>query len=371
MNAVTLEEIQNYDSRPQKSGDEARFLCSLSDVCRSKPRDGEHRSLCVNTRTGFYVCHRCGAKGKLKDFWEERPRLNKKQVAHAKLSAQFSAPVKTKKEDDANSEHLSENYVEKFKSYKASFIESQAEEYLQGRGILPEIAREAGCGYATAWEHWEKRETKWLLTGVDRRVVFPIYDQRGELVAIHGRAIEEKHFNSSKITKGDKSLGIFAAQPEALKAKVVAICEGAIDALALASCGVAAVAMTGTTAPDWLFKKLAFKHVLLATDADEAGDKAADKLKFELEKYGAKTFRLRPRRAKDWGEIVQTAGAEKMRPFLEAFGVGANDELKVDSAWRFFQENREETAIFIAQTIGDLECRELLLERIRKNRPAE
>lgn len=371
MITVTLQELETFDGRPQKSGDETRFLCNLSDTCRGKPRDGEHRSLCVNTRNGFYVCHRCGTKGKLKDFWEERPKLNRKQLAHAKLSAQFAPPVKSESAKESNAEHLSENYVEKFKSYRQVFAESQAENYLHKRGILIETAREAGCGYAAAWEHWEKREGKWLLAGVDKRVVFGIYDDKNDLVAIHGRAINDDHHNSSKITKGDKSLGVFFAHPKVLQAKVIAVCEGATDALALTSCGVAAVAMTGTTAPDWIGKKLAFKHVLLATDADEAGDKAADKLKFELEKYGAKIFRLRPRRAKDWAEVIEKSGTEKMRPFLGAFAVNSTEEIKVDSAWRFFQDGRDEAALFTAHTISDYECREILLDRIRKNRSSE
>ncbi|NJM52445.1 MAG: hypothetical protein HC846_03040 [Blastocatellia bacterium] len=46
--------------------------------------------------------------------------------------------------------------------------------------------------------------------------------------------------------------------------------------------------MTGTTPPDWFYRKMAFKKILLATDADEAGDKAALKLQTELMARGAK-----------------------------------------------------------------------------------
>ena len=369
MNIVSLQEIESFDSNPQKSGDEARFLCCLSANCREKPRDGEHRSLCVNLRTGFYVCHRCGAKGKLKDFWDGRPKMNKRQLAQIKLAAQFSAPVQ-KTENESHNDHLSENYVEKFKSYQTVFAGSAAEKYLENRVIPAEISNKANCGYAANWEHWEKREGKWLLAGVDKRVVFPIYDQTGELVAIHGRAIEENHFHSSKITKGDKSLGVFPAQPDALKSKIVAICEGAVDALALAACGVSAVAMTGTTAPDWLFKKLAFRFVLLATDADEAGDKAAAKLKIELEPRGAKTFRLRPRNEKDWAEVLEKIGVEKLSGFLAPFSFAATDEIKVNTAWSWLNKGREDAAYFVANTIEEAECREMLLSKMRLKQSA-
>ena len=365
---VALSEIESFDPKPQKVGNESRFLCSLSASCRSKPRDAAHRSLCVNLNTGFYVCHRCSAKGKLKDFWEERPPLNKHQAARMKLAAQFSAPIS--KLDEESVEHISENWAEKMKSFQAAFADSAAEKYLKRRGIPATVSRAANCGYAANWEHWEKREEKWLLVGVDKRVVFPITDKRGELVAIHGRAIEENYFASPKITKGDKSLGVFLAQPGAPPAKITAICEGAVDALALAACGVSALAMTGTTAPDWVLKKLAFRHALLATDADEAGDKAAAKLKMELEMRAAKVFRLRPRGQKDWAEVLEKIGTEKLTRHLEPFGVEASDETKVNAAWRLFAESREGAALFLANTVSDGECREIILSRMRRQKAA-
>lgn len=365
---VTLQEIESFDQNPNKIKDESRFLCCLSASCRAKPRDAAHRSLCVNTNNGFYNCHRCGAKGKLKDFWEERPVINKRQAARLKLAAQFSAPPS--KPDETTNEQTRESWAEKMRSFQAVFAESAGEKYLEKRGIPPEISRAANCGYAANWEHWEKREGKWLLVGVDKRVVFPIHDQHGELVAIHGRAIEENHFASPKITKGDKSLGVFLAQPDVLNAKVTAICEGATDALALAACGVSAVAMTGTTAPDWLFRKLAFRACLIATDADEAGDKAAAKLKMELELRAAKVFRLRPRGQKDWAEVLEKRGAENLKEFLAPFACDADDETKVNAAWHLFTEGREEAAFFAANTIADGEAREIILSRMRLKKAA-
>ena len=363
MNTITLHEIESFDPKPQKMGDESRFLCGLSASCRSKPRDAAHRSLCVNLNTGFYVCHRCNARGKLKDFWEERPLLNKRQAARMKLAAQFSAPIS--KSNDETAEHISENWAEKMKSFQIAFANSAGEKYLEKRGIPAEISRLANCGYAANWEHWEKREGKWLLIGVDKRVVFPITDNGGELIAIHGRAIEENYFASPKITKGDKSFGVFLSQPKALNSKITAICEGAIDALALGACGVSAVAMTGTTAPDWLFKKLAFRAALLATDADEAGDKAAAKLNMEFELRASKCFRLRPRWGKDWAEVLEKIGIQKLAAHLEPFSMNADDETKVNAAWRWFSEGREDAAEFLTCLIENGEAREYLRERFQ------
>lgn len=363
---MTLQELNGFDSRPVKNADENRYLCCLSESCRSKPRDAAHRSLCVNTSTGFYNCHRCGAKGKLKDFWDERPKFSKRQHQHLKLTAQFSAPIRKETDAEKTSDQQSESLIEKMRVFQQNFADSPAEDYLRKRGIMIETARRANCGFAPAWEHWEKREGNWILIGSDRRVVFPICNQNGELAAIHGRAIDSEFLNSPKITKGDKSLGVFAASQNALDSRIAAICEGQIDALALSSCGVVAFAMTGTSAPDWLLKKLAFKAVLIATDADEAGDKAALKLRYELELRGAKTFRLRPRAAKDWAEVLENKGVEKLKNFFAPFVLDTDDETITNFAWRFFQENRTEAAVFLTNLIQNGEVREYLRERIRR-----
>jgi DNA primase len=177
--------------------------------------------------------------------------------------------------------------------------------YLLNRGISTNMAILGGCGYAEKWEHWEKRGDVWKSLGSDKRVVFPIYDEAGDLIAIHGRAIDSYHIASSKITKGDKSKGLFLSDANVLRREKIAICEGSIDAMALQILGYNAVAMTGTTPPDWFYRKMIFKTVFIATDADEAGDKAAHKLKIELEKHCVKTERLRPQIGKDWGEFLE------------------------------------------------------------------
>ena len=98
------------------------------------------------------------------------------------------------------------------------------------------------------------------------------------------------------------------ATPVALDAEQVVICEAPIDALSLAACGVPAVALCGTSRPDWLAAACAFLRVALAFDADGAGDKAAADLAPSLRSFGATVERWRPDGVRDWKELLVRRG---------------------------------------------------------------
>lgn len=359
---LSMAELELFDSRSPNRGKERRFACPLCG--RNKPIDAPHRSLAVNTENGSFFCHRCQTKGRLREFWDEsRLIIPRKQKTRQKLTSHFSViQNQTKKE-----EKETENLLEKMSKYQSDFLHSPAEIYLLNRGISTDIAIRSGCGYAENWEHWERQNENWKLQGSDRRVVFPIYNQDGKLIALHGRAIDEKHFASSKITRGDKSQGLFLSDANVVDGDNLAICEGAIDAMSLAVCGISAIAMTGTTPPDWFYRKMVFKKVLIATDADEAGEKSALKLQMELYMRGTKVFRLRPKGAKDWGEVLEKLGENEMSRHLAAFRGGLSDSERVAEIITLFSCGRKQAAEFAAELIRDVEIRENLLYQIRFN----
>lgn len=344
---LSLQELENFDSRSSARGKERRFCCPRCGL--SKPKDAAHRSLAVNTENGAFYCHRCQSKGRLKEFWEDRPQVPRKARTRQKLMSHFSLEnVDYKKEKTAETVEKEENLAEKMIEFQKYFPGSEAESYLKKRGISPEIAAQTGCGYAPKWEHWEKAGEKWKLKGTDKRAVFPVVNRDGKTVALHTRAIDEAHFNSSKITRGNKSDGIFATRADIFAAKIVAVCEAPIDALALETCGIPAIAMIGTSAPDWLALKLSFKQILIATDADDAGDKAAFNLQAQLQARGAKIYRLRPRTAKDWAEALENLGAEKLSEFLRPFAENLTNEQRFSEAVRLYETGRTEAYQFVA-----------------------
>ncbi len=187
MEAVTLARLEAYDAHPARTGSHTRYLCPLSSACLEKPRDNGHRSLCVENDSGFFYCHRCLAKGRLREFWEPREGPLPVQKSGARLRPVLRSPAKPAGPARAEEKKTSAAaLVERMAKFTREFAGSPAEEYLRGRGIPFEISAAAGCGYAPAWEHWEKKKTDWHLSGADRRVVFPVFDEEKKLVAIHG-----------------------------------------------------------------------------------------------------------------------------------------------------------------------------------------
>jgi hypothetical protein len=88
--------------------------------------------------------------------------------------------------------------------------------------------------------------------------------------------------------------------------------------------GCPALAFIGTSGPRWLHIACGLRRVILAFDADEAGDKAAAKIAALLQPYGARCERLRPDGAKDWNAMLQVLGSDGLADWLASrLGLGA------------------------------------------------
>jgi DNA primase len=137
------------------------------------------------------------------------------------------------------------------------------------------------------------------------------------LIAAQGRFVDGRD-NPKAITYGPKKYGVFLT-PGALgrmEGAPLIVTEAPIDALSLAAVGFPALALCGTSGPPWLHRAGAFRRVMLAFDADEAGDRAAHELAPDLETFGARCSRLRPEGGKDWNEILCTIGAPALCDWL-------------------------------------------------------
>lgn len=348
---LSLADLESYDSKARRYGGECRFLCP---VCGDgKSRDDAHRSLALNIETGTYICHRCKEKGLIKEKWTKRAFSKHKTrtaaiarvfaIENISLSSSGTEQKETADETERKKQSKLERVRAKMKAFQKAFDLSPAQDYLQIRGITAETAKAFGCGYAERWEHWEKDKTgKWQPRGADRRVVFPITDTDGNVVAIHGRAIDDVFIDSPKLTNGDKTPGVFQT-PGALESDVVAICEGPVDAMALYQCGMPAVALIGTSAGDWLASALAFHKLFVATDADDPGDEGAETLIADFRSRGARAFRLRPTDCKDWAEFLEKFGAVALRDLLE--------RTTSDAFYNYQLSPRPEPASFVVENV--------------------
>jgi len=301
---ISLAGLKAYDPCPSNRGREHRFLCPFCGD--SKPKNAAHRSLSLNTESGAYYCYRCEVGGKLRDYWEERPKLSRRERERAKLLKAFALPPAPGSAPDNDPASAPAEWKKHLQGL-TPLLDTPGARYLAQRQLAPELCHAAGVRFCG---NWLGRAA----------VVFPIRDPANTLVAAQGRYMD-RHADPKTRTVGPKSLGVFST-PDVWEAPAVILTEAPIDALSLAMAGYPALALCGKDAPDWLpkwlSKKRPFGRILLAFDADAAGDQAATELTATLMSYGAKVDRLRPEGSKDWNEFLQLVGRDGLADWLAA-----------------------------------------------------
>ena len=161
------------------------------------------------------------------------------------------------------------------------------------------------------------------------RVIFPIIDTSGNVVAFGGRVMDDskpKYLNSSDTPAFKKSKNLFALNfAKNCCAERMLLCEGYMDVIALHSAGFEfAVATLGTAmTPEHarMFSKYTQK-VIISYDSDEAGQNAANKAMRLLGEVGVDVRVLKMTGAKDPDEYIQKFGADRFRNLLEQSRTG-------------------------------------------------
>ena len=212
------------------------------------------------------------------------------------------------------------------------------EYHLDKRRMSQSIIRRFGIGYApndfgalTAVlqrEGYTKEEMKAaFLCGISQktgrpydlfrdRVMFPVMDNAGNVIAFSGRRIdgakEQKYVNSSDTPAFQKRKNLFALNfARNHGAEQMILCEGNIDVVALHDAGFEnAVASLGTALTDEQARVLSkyTKQVLLAYDSDEAGQRAVNRAMEIFAKVGLDVRVIRMEGAKDPDEYIQKFG---------------------------------------------------------------
>ncbi|MFA6947412.1 MAG: DNA primase [Eubacteriales bacterium] len=219
--------------------------------------------------------------------------------------------------------------------------------YFQKRALAPAIINRFGLGYAPndfgllgshmrSLGYTDEELITGFLCGKSQktgrpydyfrgRVMFPIIDISGDVVAFGGRVLDDslpKYLNSSDTPAFKKSRNLFALNFAKNRcAEEMILCEGYMDVIALHGAGFEnAVATLGTaiTPEHARIMKHYTKKVIISYDADDAGQRAADKAFRLLEEVGLETRLLKVQNAKDPDEFIKKFGADRFRRLLEA-----------------------------------------------------
>ena len=273
-------------------------------------------SFSVNPDKQFYYCFGCGAGGNALTFLMEYENLEFPQAVDTLASsAGMTVPREPSRSghDPARQEasnkplyalmeKVSAFYQQQLRSHPQA---SRAIDYLKGRGLTGEIAKQFNLGFAPpGWDSLhtglgggdELRELL-IKTGMlvknengrvyDRfrdRVVFPIRDRRGRVIAFGGRVLGDdkpKYLNSPETEifhKGRELYGLYEARQSTRQLDRIVVVEGYMDVIALAQHGVPyATATLGTATSNTHLDRIyrLCPEVVFCFDGDEAGRKAA------------------------------------------------------------------------------------------------
>lgn len=298
---LSLAELEAYDPAPWRGSRERRFLCPrCGDGHR---RDAAHRSLSLNTETGAWRCHRCEAAGLLAEFQtraDSQP-YSPHSARRSALQRRAALPPTAAAPEAKTGEGTLTVGGRTVRTLALSAPAARAgRDYLARRAIPPTLAEESGASYSPA------------LAGLPS-VIFPLHDAHGRLVAAQGRRIAPEA-SPKALSAGPVGQGAFATAG-AWGAEILAVTEAPLDALSLAACGLPALALCGKDVRHWLAPRLAFRPVLIALDADPAGDAASNAWASALAPFTRRAARLRPQGGKDWNELLMGRG----RDFLAAW----------------------------------------------------
>lgn len=202
-------------------------------------------------------------------------------------------------------------------------------EYMKKRGYTYEQCRDAGLAIER-----ENNGTKSIIDKFRDRVIFPIIDVRGNVIAFGGRVMHNnkeingfkipKYLNSADTAVFDKGKNLFslnlAKEVKGSKDDFLVLCEGYMDVISTYQAGIHNVVATLGTAMTDNQAKLMLRYareIVICYDMDEAGRKAALRAIDIINAQKGKSKVIKLRGAKDPDEYIQKYGVEAFKDALK------------------------------------------------------
>lgn len=304
-----------------------------SHMAKCPWHDDDTPSLSIDGTKGLYNCFGCGESGDIFDLVQKMEGIDFKESL--KYLKEFDGSVipfpkmekVPKNEDLASSDQpeggslelvsldrVMEFYQKSLSSSKDAII------YLETRGIAPEVLSRLSVGYSNGKlkdlvSSSQKKELKQIgifnekgYESFKDSVVFPLYDSTGKVTGLYGRKLASSAKVKHLYLKGPHR-GLLNRKAASVYREEIILTESIIDALSLIQLGIENVipcyGTNGFTDEHLsLLKDERVKLVTIAFDNDDAGKRAAEKLRALLiaEEFLVKV--INPTGLKDWNEFL-------------------------------------------------------------------
>ncbi|MDR3557917.1 MAG: DNA primase [Candidatus Pacebacteria bacterium] len=302
-----VEEVISSYMKLEKAGKNFKGRCPFHNE--------KTASFFVSPERGSFYCFGCGAKGDIFSFVEQFEGLD--FMGALKLLAERAGiPIVAENREKKSEREMLYSVMEAATIFYQSQLAGEAKEYIKKRGVTDETINEFRIGYVPeGWRHLHDALVKKGFSGADMekaglvkkkdvgnyydrfrdRVMFPIMDSSGRVIAFSGRLLHEKEGEGKYINTPDTPLydksavlyGIDKAKGEIRKKDYTILVEGQMDLIMSHQAGIKnTVAASGTALADdtisreqvtnnlGIVRRLS-PNLLIAFDSDKAGHNAA------------------------------------------------------------------------------------------------
>ncbi len=306
-------------------------------------------SFIVTPHRGTFHCFGCGKHGDIFTFLQEMEGIEFKDALQ-RLAERAGVRLKhvPSKSNKKDLEKLYEIMEKSLSFYELQLKRNkEAIEYLKQRGFSDNVLHDFKIGFAP--DSWDAllnylkslsyKEEDIEKVGLikkgnsgkyyDRfrsRIMFPIFDDSGKVVAFSGRIFnkddEAKYINSPETVLYNKSkilYGFNFAKQYARKLNFWIVVEGQADLLAMHAAGFKnAVALSGTALSDEHIKKMMRfnRNILFALDADEAGVSSIIKNSAKLLSLDFTVKAIKMPFGKDPADIFKEGGKDAIKKLI-------------------------------------------------------
>lgn len=326
----------------KRAGNTSKGLCPFHNE--------KTASFTVYHDTQSFYCFGCGAGGDAITFVKRIENLDYIDAVKALAQQAGMQMPEDNTYDDTLAKRrrrmleLNRETAKFFHSYMMSEDGKIGLNYFLNRGLSIKTIKHFGLGYApNAWDKLLKHLkdkgysiSEMIEAGVVKkgnkgyydifrnRVMTPIIDVRGNVIAFGGRVLDDskpKYINTSDTLVYKKTNELFALNYAKDSGEdAIILCEGYMDVIAMHQAGFTnAVAGCGTALTNEQVRLISryAKEVILAYDADEAGQKALSKAISLFKQTDVKTRIPNLVGGKDPDEIIKTYGRDKFKGMLD------------------------------------------------------